>query len=338
MSKTGKKIITTICCVIIVLALISIVAIGYMNNMVDKIKKEEINSNEISINEKVEEELNEYRNIAIFGLDSRESNLKAGNRSDCIIILSINDTKKQIKVLSVYRDTYVDIEGYGLDKINHAYSYGGAKLAINTLNRNLDLNIKEFITVNFESLAKVVNNLDGIELEISKEEMEYINESVEANSNIIGMESSKLASYGKVRLDGVQTVVYSRIRSTSGGDFKRTERMRNVLEALLDKVKNTDIITLTKIANSIFQDIYTNINSKEILEIFPSLFEYKILESIGWPYEIKEITLDQWYGVPVTLEQNVTKLHKKLFGENNYEPSKTVKDISSTIIDKTGYE
>ena len=124
----------------------------------------------------VEAALVDYRNIAIFGVDSRDNNLDKGNRSDCIIIASMNNKTKEIKLTSVYRDTYVQIEGYGLDKITHAYSYGSAPLAIRTLNTNLDLNIKEFVTVNFDSVAEAVDQLGGVIIDIeSEEELRYLN-------------------------------------------------------------------------------------------------------------------------------------------------------------------
>ena len=164
--KNNPKIKTILKIMAVILFAIILVFIGihayqiwYIHNKVEKMQQVEINDEDLNINSQVEENLSGYRNIAIFGLDSRSLDLGEGNRSDCIIIASINNKTKEVKLISVYRDTYVEIEGYGLDKITHAYSYGEAPLALNTLNTNLDLNIKEFVTVNFESVAEVVDLL-----------------------------------------------------------------------------------------------------------------------------------------------------------------------------------
>ena len=239
----------------------------------------------------------------------------------------------------MYRDTYVQIQGHGLDKITHAYSYGSAQLALNTLNTNLDLNISEFATVNFDVVADAVDELGGIEINIeSQEEMRYLNNYIGETSKVTEKTTPKVTKTGKQTLNGVQAVAYSRIRYTAGGDYKRTERMRDVLTAMLAKLKTKSLSEINKFADKILPEVYTNISSGDILALTPSLMSYKITESIGWPYTTKGITLDRWYGVPVTLEQNVTQLHKEAFGESDYTPSETVKNISSQIVKKTGYK
>ena len=337
MSKKTKRIIMIICSIVLIIAFLIEILVFYMQYKMSKIKQVEINESEIPVNEDLEEELVEYRNIALFGVDSRENGLERGNRSDCIIIASLNNTTKEIKLVSVYRDTYVDIDEYGLDKINHSYSYGSAQLAISTLNRNLDLNIKEFATVNFDVLAEVIDLLGGIEINIDKNEVQSINETIQSTSQILGTKTQLITSAGNKNLNGIQAVAYSRIRSTSGGDYKRTERMRDVLNAIINKAKTKSLSELNKLANKILPNVYTNIKTEEILELVPNIFDYKIVESIGFPYNIKEITLDRWYAVPVTLESNVIKLHQDLFQEENYKVSETVKEISNKISKRTGY-
>ena len=142
---------------IIILALLLGTAYWYITNKLGKMNKVDIDNADLGISTETNSKLSGYRNIAIFGVDSRSDDYGIGNRSDCIIIASINNSTGEIKLISVYRDTYVNIKGHGLDKITHAYSYGEAPLAINTLNKNLDLNIKEFVTVNFDSVAKAVD-------------------------------------------------------------------------------------------------------------------------------------------------------------------------------------
>ena len=267
--------------------------------------------------------IKDYRNIAIFGIDSREDTYSKGNRSDCIIIASINNQTKEVKLVSVYRDTYVNIEGHGLDKITHAYSYGEAPLAIKTLNENLDLNIKEFVAVNFDAVQEIIDDIGGISMQITKEEVEHI---------------PGITKAGTYNLTGEQALAYARIRYATGGDYKRTERMRDVLTAVVEKVKTLDVSGLNKLVDTVLPRLYTNISANDIFSLFPSVAEFKITQSIGWPYETRGKTIDRWYGIPVTLESNVTKLHQEIFEESDYTPSDRVKEISNNIVEKTGYD
>lgn len=337
--RKGLKIVGIILLVFI-LIIAGVVAGGYwyMTDKLGKMQQVTIDEKELDINNEVAENLSQYRNIAIFGVDSRANDLGKGNRSDCIIIASINNKTKEVKLLSVYRDTYVQIEGHGLDKITHAYSYGEAPLAISTLNTNLDLNIKEFVTVNFDVVAEAVNALGGVEINVTNEELKYINEYIGATSASTGIRSKNVTKAGKQTLDGIQAVAYSRIRYTAGGDYKRTERMRTVIMAMVDKLKTKSIGEINNFLDTVLPKVYTNISSGSIIGMVPDALNYKITDSIGWPYEVKGITLDRWYGVPVNLEKNVSKMHKELFGEEDYTPTQKVKTISNQIIKKTGYQ
>ena len=324
--------------VVITFSVLAIIGYNYMNSKLEKIQQVEIPVEELQVSEQVEEKYKEkYRNIAIFGVDSRSSNLGKGNRSDCIIIASINNETKEVRLASVYRDTYVQIEGHGLDKINHAYSYGEAPLAIKTLNTNLDLNIKEFVTVNFDAVTEVVDALGGIEMDITSAETKYINKYIKETSRVTGKQSDYITEAGHYTLDGVQAVSYSRIRYTEGGDYKRTERMRDVVEAIANKLKTKSIAEIDEIIDIVLPKIYTNIPVEEIISFIPTAMNYKMGNSLGWPYNTKGITLDRWYGVPVTLETNVMDLHHDLFEDSEYEPSDFVKEVDEKIIRKTGY-
>lgn len=322
----------------IILSILFCSTFFYIKNKLDKIQKIELPNNEnLGITASIAKNLTNYRNIAIFGVDSRSDDYGIGNRSDCIIIASINNNTNEIKLISIYRDTYVNIDGYGLDKINHAYSYGEASLAIKTLNKNLDLNISDFITVNFDSVATAVDQLGGIQLYITSDEIKYINNYIDEISKVTGKKSSYITEAGNYTLDGVQAVSYSRIRYTDGGDYKRTERMRSVIEAMFKKLKTKNISEINTFANSILPQVYSNISLTDIFSLIPNISKYKITESIGWPYITKGKTLDRWYGIPITLESNVIQLHKQAFGKIDYIPSNIVKEISQSIINKTGY-
>ena len=337
-SRKGLKIFGIIMLVLI-LIIAGIVAGGawYVGDKFGKMQQVDIDEEDLDINEKVEENLSGYRNIAIFGVDSRDSDLGKGNRSDCIIIASINNKTKEVRLASVYRDTYVQIDRYGLDKITHAYSYGEAPLALSTLNTNLDLNIKEFVTVNFDSVAEAVDLLGGIKMTLTDSEVKYINSYIRSTSKVTGKTSNYIESAGTYTLDGVQAVAYGRIRYTEGGDYKRTERMRDVITAMLKKLQTKSIGEINSLLDQILPKVYTNITAGSMLTEIPSIMNYRISESVGWPYNTKGITLDRWYGVPITLESNVQKLHQELFDEPDYIVSDTVKTISNKIINKTGY-
>lgn len=342
-NKNKKKIKWLKVLGIILLTIILIIAllIGsvymYIRSKLSKINTVQLDESQLGITAEASTKLTKYRNIAIFGVDSREDDYGKGNRSDCIIIASINNETKEVRLISVYRDTYVNIQGHGLDKITHAYSYGEAPLAINTLNTNLDLNISEFITVNFDSVSDAVDALGGVTIDIEDDEIKYINNYIDATAQITHKTSSHITSAGKQNLDGVQAVAYSRIRYTEGWDYKRTERMRTVIEAMANKLKSENIVEINKFIDVIFPKVYTNMDQKTVMSMIPDMINYKISTSIGWPYEVKGITLDRWYGVPVTLESNVVKIHQELFEDQDYTLPDSIKTTSDAIIKKTGY-
>lgn len=336
-----KKFFKVLGILILILVILAIIAVGsgyfFIRGKLSKMQQVDIDENNLNVSQAVAENLSGYRNIAIYGVDSRDSDLGEGNRSDCIIIASINNDTKEINLISVYRDTYVDIDGYGLDKITHAYAYGGPELALKTLNENLDLNVTEFVTVNFDAVADAVNALGGIEINIESDEVEALNSVISDTSKHTGMTSDFITEPGIQTLDGVQAVSYARIRHTDGGDYRRTERMRTVIEAMFEKLKTKSLGEINDLADQILPEIYTNIGPDEIIMLAPTILQYEINESIGWPYDVEGITLDLWYGVPVTLESNVKELHMEAFGEESYTPSEAVQEISDRIIERTGY-
>ena len=336
--KKFLKVLGIIILILIILAIIA-VASGYffIRGKLDQMQQVDIDENNLNVSATVAENLSGYRNIAIYGVDSRDSELGEGNRSDCIIIASINNDTKEIKLISVYRDTYVDIDGYGLDKITHAYSYGGPELALKTLNENLDLNVTEFVTVNFDAVADAVNALGGVEINIQADEIDYLNSYLAETSRVTGLETEEITETGLQTLDGVQAVAYSRIRYTEGGDYRRTERMRTVIEAMFEKLKDKSLGEINNLADQILPEVYTNIEPNEIISLAPTIIQYEISDSIGWPYDVRGITTDRWYSVPVTLESNVQQLHEEAFGEEDYTPSEAVQEISDRIENETGY-
>lgn len=323
--------------IVILLGIVAGVGTWYISDKLGKVNYVDINEENIEVNEQVEEKLKGYRTIAIFGVDSRSNKLETGTRSDCIILATINEDTKEVTLTSVYRDTYLEIQGKGLDKITHAYSYGGAELALSTLNTNLDLNIKEFVTVNFNAVVDIVNAVGGVNIQITNSELQYINQYIDEINRVTKHKSKHISNAGKQNLDGVQALAYGRIRYTAGGDYKRTERMRDIMMAVVEKVKKMSITQLNTIADKLLPKVYTNISSSEIISLIPQVASYKITDSTGWPYKTEGKTINGvWYGPPITLESNVTELHQKVYGKTDYVPSDKVKEISGKIVKKTG--
>lgn len=317
--KKGIK-IAVIVLIIVILLFFGIIAV-YVMNKLNKLNYISVSKDDVEITEGVEENLKGYRNIALFGIDAREDTYE-GSRSDCIIIASINEETKNIKLVSVYRDTYLEIADHGLDKVNHAYAYGGPALSMSTLNTNLDLDITEFVTVNFTSTKDIIDEIGGVELTVTNAEATQI---------------PGITTGGTYLLNGDQALAYGRIRKLDS-DYVRTERMRTVVTAVFQKAKTMSVGELNRLADNLLPEIYTNISKTEILNLIPKIASYSIVDSKGWPYETRGITIGGvWYGPPINLEKNVTELHKELFNDEEYNTTDKVKEISEKIIKKTGY-
>ncbi len=316
-----------------------------------KLNHETINEEEIDVNESVTENqvMKGYTTIALVGIDSRDDKLKSDWNSDTMIIASINNDTKKVKLVSVYRDTYLclgeDEDGnnsYGL--ANSAYCTGGAKKMINMLNKNLDMNISDFVTVNFQAVAETVELLGGIDVEMKKEEVIHLNNYCVETSEVTGMDYTPLKEIeGVQHLNGVQAVAYARIRKTSGNDFRRAARQREVIYKIVEKAKNSSIATLNTVLDKIFPMIYTSLTEKEILSMGMDMLSYDIEDQTGFPFDhlygdtVKEAMDGVDCVLPITLESNVIKLHEFLYPEDSYVPSNEVKTYSQEIIDKSGF-
>lgn len=297
-----------------------------------KVKVFKADLSHLAQNDVNDSNIKNYTNIVVYGVDSRANELDKNTRTDSIMIVSINKKTKDIKLSSVFRDTFVNIEDHGYTKINHAYAYGGPSLAISTLNRNLDMNISDFVTVNFSALTNVIDLLGGIELDINQAELKYVNAYTRDVARINKMDFTYIKSPGKQTVTGVQATGYCRVRYTKGGDFTRAERQRTVLKAIFKKAKKANPITLYKVANEILPQIYTSLSTTEILKLGVALPFYSMKESKGFPFENKTPRINgQDVVVAQTLESNVTELHEYLFGTKDYKPTSVVRDISSKI-------
>ena len=290
-----------------------------------------------------------YTTIGLIGLDGRDGELKSGAHSDTMIIASINNDTKKVKLVSIYRDTYLrigeDSEGNGqYDKANAAYAKGGPEQFLSMLNTNLDLNVTDFVSVDFQAVAEAVELLGGIDVELKEEEVVHLNNYCVETSKVTGMDYTPLEEKAGVHhLNGVQTVSYARIRYTSGNDFRRAARQREVIYKIVEKAKNSDIATLSKILDKVFPKVYTSFTKAEILQMGMSMMSYDIEDQTGFPFDhlYGERVKDAMGGLdvvlPVTLESNVIKLHEFLYPEDSYTPSDEVKAYSQRIVDKSGF-
>lgn len=298
---------------------------------------------DIEVNEGLSEETKEimasYTTIALFGLDNRSNgNLSKGN-SDVIMIASINDQTHEVKLVSVYRDSYLNIGNDTYKKCNAAYANGGPEQAINMLNTNLDLNITDYVTVDFNAVVECVDLLGGVELMVTDEEAVLMQGYMDEISKLTKKKSEYLPGGGIYVLDGVQACAYARIRYTAGDDYKRTERQRTVLMAMAQKAQKSNIKTLNSLIDEVFGDIQTSYTNTEIIALAAQVFNYSIGETTGFPFEKNTIKLGSKGDVvaPCDLESNVTQLHVFLYDDNEYVPTDTVKNNSAKIINDTGF-
>lgn len=299
----------------------------------------EIPEEDIVVNEGVPEEQLEimkgYRNVALFGVDSTVGALTKNTRSDTIMVASINQDTKEIKLVSVYRDTFLNLGNDKYNKCNAAYASGGPKQAISMLNANLDLDISEFVTVGFAGLVDVIDALGGVEMDVMKEEIVHLNNYQVGIAENLKRDYTPVKNSGLQVLDGMQATGYCRIRYTKGDDFRRTERQRNVLKAIMEEARGASVTQLVEIANNVFSEVYTSFGLTEITELLGEASQYRVVADDGFPQPDK-----RWTGnigspgdsiVPNNLTDNVSWLHEFLFNESGYVPSSEVQGYSDYI-------
>ena len=295
-----------------------------------------------SVNELTEETLEvmeEYTNIALFGLDTRQAgSLGKGNRSDTIMVASINNDTKDVKIVSIYRDSYLNLANDKYRKCNEAYSVGGPEQAVAMLNMNLDLKIDHYMSVDFLAVSEVVDLLGGIEIDVDEYEIEHLNNYTVETSKVTGKKTQKLTKTGLQTLDGVQATSYCRIRYTAGDDFKRTERQREVLETIAKKAKTLSVSQLDEIVKKVFPMCATNMTVDQLLAIAADGLSYNIVGTSGFPFDVVTDSVGSAGScvVPVDMENNVKQLHTYLFDATDYQPSETVVKISDKIKNDTG--
>ncbi len=306
-----------------------------------EIAEEDIVSND-TVKQAEETTMKGYWNIALFGVDSRQDALTKNTRSDTIMIASINQDTGDIKLVSVYRDTYLNLGNDSYNKCNAAYAKGGPEQAIRMINMNTDMNVDDFITVDFDALEDIIDDLGGVEINVQPEEVDYINDyQFSIVMDLGGPNEGKIKNPrnftavtqpGPQTLNGLQATAYCRIRYTAGSDFRRTERQREVISQIVQKAKGASLKQLNDILNDVLPQITTSFSAAEFAEYASKVGNYTILETQGFPFEnVTGKIGKQSMVVPDTLVTNVSEMHTFLFGPSAYSPTTNVQVISDKI-------
>ncbi|MGN0349742.1 MAG: LCP family protein [Roseburia sp.] len=339
--KRQQKIIVL---VIEILILLLLAVVFFFVLKLSKIQKDSnFNEGNIEVNEGISSESKEimsnYKSIALFGLDNRSNGNLSSGRSDVIMVATINNETHEIKLASVYRDTYLDTGNGKYRKCNAAYSDGGPEQAINMLNTNLDLDITDYVTVDFNAVVECVDLLGGVEVTITDDEAVLMRGYMDEISKLTKKESQYLPGAGTYNMDGVQACSYARIRYTAGDDYKRAERQRIVIAAMVQKAQKSDLKTVNKLIDAVFSDIKTSFSNTDLIALAAQIFNYKLGETSGFPFEKNSITLGSKGSVvvPCDLESNVIQLHQFLYNDMQYTPTDRVKENSFKIISDTGF-
>lgn len=303
-----------------------------------KIETTELDTDKLSIAQVDEDVETGYLNMALFGLDSREGDLGKGNRSDTIMIASLNKETKEVKLVSIYRDTLLELDDGSYNKANAAYSFGGPEGAISMINRNLDMNIEKYVSVNFNALVDVIDALGGLDIEMTADEVVHMNNYCVETSKVTGVGYTKIEPEvaGTYHLNGVQAVSYSRIRYTAGGDFERASRQRLVLSLIAEKAQSMSLSTINKIINSVFPQVSTNFTLAEMIGYAKDFKEYTMGDTMGFPDDNTTDMLNVVGSVviPVSLSESVKQVHQFLFGNDGYQVSDTITRIEGGIAAK----
>ncbi|GAA0782316.1 LCP family protein [Hathewaya limosa] len=336
-SSAKKKALLAILSLLIILLLVVTSGLVYFWSKLNSIKKQPLTKVETTKeSEKKAKQHNEVVNIALFGLDSRDVHGNDDPRSDSIMILSIDKDRNSLRLSSIIRDTYVQIpKRSGKDKINHAYHFGGPELAISTINKNFGLAIKDFASINFYGLRKVIDTIGGIELDITSEELKYINNYIRDAARDEKITPTYVDEPGKQKLNGLQATAYCRIRYTKGGDFKRAERQRTVLTKIINKVKTINKTKYPALLDAILPNVKTSLSSTKILDLGMEILSMDISNiqqqqfPTDWTGEGKTIN-GYYYYIP-KLEKVKEELQAYVY--ENKKPKKPIESSSETNLD-----
>ncbi len=342
--KKRRKVLFILEIIVLLLFIGGLYVYGQISAKLDKIDIQEtdLQEQDIVTNDQAPQ-MTGYTTYALFGLDHRSRNEKLNTEnSDTIIIASINNDTKAVKLVSVYRDTLLNVKDDTYSKANAAYALGGPAQAVNMLNTNLDLNITDYVSIDFDALVTVVDCLGGLDIPLSYAEIVHMNNYCVETAEETGKSYTPVelpepkpedqeAIVGTYHLNGVQATSYCRIRYTASLDMGRTERQRRVIQMIVDKAKKAGLSTIFDIMDQVFPMVKTSVSKTEILKLIPAMIGYCIDETTGFPQDYKFATVKGSVIVPTTLDSNVLKLHQFLYGNTNYTPTQDVLNKSAQI-------
>lgn len=312
----------------------------------DTMQKVEFNEAEVenvNLSQEQVEKMEGYMNVLCFGVDSRmaggKQNVGKGTNADVNLIVSANLGTGEIRMVSVFRDTYLNIsDKNSYNKINAAYAYGGPEQAVKAINKNLGLNITQYATFNWKAVADGINLLGGVDIDLSQNEFSWINAYITETVEETGVGSHHLKNWGEnIHMDGIQAVAYARLR-LGDTDYARTERQRIVLEKCFEKAKKADFKLLHQIFLTVLPQIATNLDVSDVLPMLQIVGDFHIGDTMGFPSARGEMDIGKVGDcvVPQTLGYNVQLLHQFLFDEENYEIPQNVREYSNHIASVTG--
>lgn len=342
--KKRRKVLFILEIIVLLLFIGGLYVYGQISAKLDKIDIQEtdLQEQDIVTNDQAPQ-MTGYTTYALFGLDHRSRNEKLNTEnSDTIIVASINNDTKAVKLVSVYRDTLLNVKDDTYSKANAAYALGGPAQAVNMLNTNLDLNITDYVSIDFDALVTVVDCLGGLDIPLSYAEIVHMNNYCVETAEETGKSYTPVelpepkpedqeAIFGTYHLNGVQATSYCRIRYTASLDMGRTERQRRVIQMIVDKAKKAGLSTIFDIMDQVFPMVKTSVSKTEILKLIPAMIGYCIDETTGFPQDYKFATVKGSVIVPTTLDSNVLKLHQFLYGNTNYTPTQDVLNKSAQI-------
>lgn len=342
--KKRRKVLFILEIIVLLLFIEGLYVYGQISAKLDKIDIQEtdLQEQDIVTNDQAPQ-MTGYTTYALFGLDHRSRNEKLNTEnSDTIIVASINNDTKAVKLVSVYRDTLLNVKDDTYSKANAAYALGGPAQAVNMLNTNLDLNITDYVSIDFDALVTVVDCLGGLDIPLSYAEIVHMNNYCVETAEETGKSYTPVelpepkpedqeAIVGTYHLNGVQATSYCRIRYTASLDMGRTERQRRVIQMIVDKAKKAGLSTIFDIMDQVFPMVKTSVSKTEILKLIPAMIGYSIDETTGFPQDYKFATVKGSVIVPTTLDSNVLKLHQFLYGNTNYTPTQDVLNKNAQI-------
>lgn len=338
-TKKSRKNRGIILGIVILLVVVGII-VGFLLEKFSKLHQTEIDPDEIANNALSDEQallMSDFTQIVFLGVDNRTNGSYGHGNSDTIMLASLNNQTKEVKLVSLYRDTYLRIDEDYFGKANGAYAYNGAVGALAMINTNLDLDVSRYVTVDWYAVVKGIDLLGGLDIKITEAERQKINEYAAEVAVVTGEENISLTESGLVHLNGVQVMAYMRIRKLAGNDYMRTQRQRIVIEKVFQKVKGADLGKLNQMVDQVLPMVETNLSLTELLGLARYMGQYNIQSTTGFPF-VRTTTILPRVGdcvVPITLESNVTQLHRYLFGD--VAPlSSEVLGISEEILSRSG--